>query len=62
MDTVLTTQRKTCENWKISLQPFIIVVGPLVNITAAYVIINSERIQFDSVTAQLHFVGKQRML
>ncbi|XP_053593001.1 uncharacterized protein LOC128668758 [Microplitis demolitor] len=58
LDNAIKTQETLCVKYKITRQPFVIAVGPLENIVAAYTIINDEKIKCDSVTSAVDFCLK----
>lgn len=58
MNVAIKNQDTLCRNFKISRQPFVIAVGPLTKIIAAYVIINDERIKCNCVIDAVDFCWK----
>lgn len=58
MEKVISTHRKLMSDYKLTLQPFVIVVLSVQKIEAAYVIINDEKYQFQDVTSAVAFCWK----
>ncbi|XP_057327120.1 uncharacterized protein LOC130668725 [Microplitis mediator] len=58
LENAINVQKSLCESKKFTLQPFIVAVGRLQQIKAAYVIIDSERIKFPTVTQAVAFCWK----
>jgi len=58
IETVLSRHRKLMSDYKLTLQPFVIVVLSVEKVEAAYVIINNEKYQFQDVTNFIAFCWK----
>jgi hypothetical protein len=55
LNKVINEHREKLRKKNLTLQPTPVIVGPLDDIVASYVVLNTEKYAFDSVAAAVHF-------